>query len=120
MIQWKGLLKNQNLENENYIPPVGGRGGEEIHYLPQRGVEVSVQPGISAATGIEADLQVPLTMGGVADEERFVTGNACEKRKLQVDVNQRLTYVIYIGLGQMRLLMENFEHLGMDVPVSLV
>lgn len=97
-----------------------GRGGEEMHYLSKRGVEVSVQPGISAATGIAADLQVPLTMRGVADEVRFVTGHACEERKLHVDLSQRVTYVIYMGLGQMRSLMKLFEHLGMDLPVLAV
>ena len=42
-------------------PFIFGRGGEEMDYLQQRGVAVSIVPGISAAIACAAAVNIPLT-----------------------------------------------------------
>ncbi|KAH0981526.1 hypothetical protein GBA52_008703 [Prunus armeniaca] len=54
-------------------PLVFGRGGEEMDFLQQQGIEVNVIPGITAASGIAAKLGIPLTHRGVANSVRFLT-----------------------------------------------
>jgi siroheme synthase len=50
-----------------------GRGGEEMEFLRGCGVAVNIVPGITAAAGIGAELQIPLTNRGVANSATFVT-----------------------------------------------
>ncbi|KAL0287495.1 UNVERIFIED_CONTAM: Siroheme synthase, partial [Sesamum radiatum] len=47
-------------------PLVFGRGGEEMDFLQQQGIEVKVIPGITTA-----ELGIPLTHRGVATSVRF-------------------------------------------------
>ncbi|PKA48208.1 Uroporphyrinogen-III C-methyltransferase [Apostasia shenzhenica] len=48
-------------------PLVFGRGGEEIDFLRQKGIKVKVIPGITSASGIAAELGIPLTHRGIAN-----------------------------------------------------
>lgn len=57
-------------------PLVFGRGGEEIDFLQQQGIRVKVIPGITSASGIAAELGIPLTHRGVATSVRFLTGHS--------------------------------------------
>jgi uroporphyrin-III C-methyltransferase len=54
-------------------PNMFGRGGEEMEYLRALGVAVHIVPGITAAAGIGAELQIPLTTRGVANSTVFLT-----------------------------------------------
>ena len=88
-------------------PLVFGRGGEECDFLRARGVPVAVAPGITAASGIAAELGVPLTHRGVASSVRFITGHSREggEEPSEADVTSfspadtHATLVIYMGLG---------------------
>ncbi|KAM3309359.1 hypothetical protein P3S67_011103 [Capsicum chacoense] len=57
-------------------PLVFGRGGEEMDFHQQKGIQVKVIPGITAASGISAELRIPLTHRGVANSVRFLTGHS--------------------------------------------
>lgn len=46
---------------------VFGRGGEEMDFLKEKGIQVHIIPGITAASGISAEIGVPLTQRGVAN-----------------------------------------------------
>lgn len=88
-------------------PLVFGRGGEECDFLRSRGVHVAVAPGITAASGIAAELGVPLTHRGVASSVRFITGHSREggDEPSEADAasfspsDARATLVVYMGLA---------------------
>jgi uroporphyrin-III C-methyltransferase/precorrin-2 dehydrogenase/sirohydrochlorin ferrochelatase len=84
-------------------PFIFGRGGEEVEALRDAGVEVDVVPGISAALGVAASAQIPLTHRDVAQAVTFVTGHARlgETPDLDWDALARgnQTVVVYMGVG---------------------
>lgn len=96
-------------------PFVFGRGGEETEYLEQQGVQINAVPGITAAAGIAASLGIPLTKRSIASSVRFLTGHA--RAGVDVDVgsvDRDTTYVIYMGLGQLEFLVQQFVDKGLE------
>ena len=53
-----------------------GRGGEELEALRQAGIEVEVVPGITAALGAAAGVQIPLTHRDLSSTLILVTGSS--------------------------------------------
>ncbi|KAL4585788.1 hypothetical protein LXL04_010414 [Taraxacum kok-saghyz] len=108
-------------------PLVFGRGGEEMDFLQQQGIQVKVIPGITAASGIAAELGVPLTHRGVANSVRFLTGHS---RKGGVDplfvaenaADPDSTLVVYMGLATLPSLVQKLIHHGLppDTPAAAV
>jgi uroporphyrin-III C-methyltransferase len=108
-------------------PYIYGRGGEEAEHLEAQGVRVRCVPGITAASGIAAELGIPLTHRGVADSVRFTTGHLREGLVLPEDVAARAaaektTLVVYMGLSALPTLIEGLaaHGLGMDTPAAAV
>lgn len=56
-------------------PFVFGRGGEEVEHLRARGIDVVAVPGITAALGCAAALDLPLTHRGVAGRLTMITAH---------------------------------------------
>lgn len=56
-------------------PLVFGRAGEELDALKRAGVPHEIVPGITAAVAAAADLELPLTLRGVASSLVFTTGH---------------------------------------------
>jgi len=55
-------------------PFVFGRGGEEMQYLVERGIDVQVVPGVSSAIAGPAAAGIPVTHRGVSTHFSVVTG----------------------------------------------
>ncbi|WP_457600091.1 uroporphyrinogen-III C-methyltransferase [Hydrogenivirga sp.] len=56
-------------------PFVFGRGGEELLYLKERGVEVGVVPGITSAVAAPSSASIPITHREIASSFAVVTGH---------------------------------------------
>ncbi|XVF71197.1 hypothetical protein PTKIN_Ptkin12aG0016800 [Pterospermum kingtungense] len=108
-------------------PLVFGRGGEEMEFLQQQGIQVKVIPGITAASGIAAELGIPLTHRGVSNSVTFLTGHS---RKGGTDplfvvenaVDLDSTLVVYMGLATLPSLAQKLIHHGLppDTPAAAV
>ncbi|KAK7849540.1 siroheme synthase [Quercus suber] len=99
-------------------PLVFGRGGEEMDFLQQQGIHVKVIPGITAASGIAAELGIPLTHRGVANSVRFLTGHSRKGGTDPLFVAENAadpdsTLVIYMGLSTFPSLAQKLMHHGL-------
>ncbi len=63
---------------KNGDPMVFGRGGEELEFLQQRGVEVEVVPGLSSAISLPSLAGIPLTKRGVSSGLTILTGHRAD------------------------------------------
>ncbi|GMY22296.1 S-adenosyl-L-methionine-dependent uroporphyrinogen III methyltransferase, chloroplastic [Fagus crenata] len=99
-------------------PLVFGRGGEEMDFLQQQGILVKVIPGITAASGIAAELGIPLTHRGVAQSVRFLTGHSRKGGTDPLFVAENAadpdsTLVVYMGLSTFPSLALKLMHHGL-------
>eukprot|EP00878_Enallax_costatus_P032985 GHUV01036347.1.p1 GENE.GHUV01036347.1~~GHUV01036347.1.p1 ORF type:complete len:277 (+),score=81.35 GHUV01036347.1:1063-1893(+) len=107
-------------------PYVFGRGGEEVQYLQQHGIQVHAVPGITAAAGICAELGIPMTHRGVATSVRFLTGHSREGGETQLDdtitasADPHTTLIVYMGLATLPLLVQQLTARGMSGHVPAV
>lgn len=102
-------------------PFVFGRGGEETDFLEKCGIRVVAVPGITAASGIAAQLGIPLTMRGVATSVRYVTGHVASGTDVDFGhVDMQTTYVIYMGLAQLPSIADQFIRSGLDPQTPAV
>ncbi|CAL4948578.1 unnamed protein product [Urochloa decumbens] len=108
-------------------PLVFGRGGEEMDFLQQQGIRVEVIPGITSASGIAAELGIPLTHRGVATSVRFLTGHSRNggTDPLYVAGNAAdpdTTLVVYMGLSTLPSLAPKLMKHGLppDTPAVAV
>lgn len=108
-------------------PFVFGRGGEELEYLRERGVDVEVVPGISSAVAAPAVFGVPVTHRDHASSVSFVTGHEDPtKPESAVDWGALAetggTIVVLMGVGKLPEYTEALREAGVDpeTPVALV
>lgn len=108
-------------------PLVFGRGGEEMDFLQEQGIRVQVVPGITAASGIAAELGIPLTHRGAANSVRFLTGHSRKGGDDPLYVAERAadpdsTLVIYMGLATLPGLAAKLMSNGLagDMPAVAV
>ncbi|XP_039115532.1 siroheme synthase [Dioscorea cayenensis subsp. rotundata] len=99
-------------------PLVFGRGGEEMDFLQRQGIHVNVIPGITAASGISAELGIPLTHRGVSNSVRFLTGHSRNGGTDPLYVAEHAadpdsTLVIYMGLSTLPGLVSKLMNHGL-------
>ncbi|MGF1775928.1 uroporphyrinogen-III C-methyltransferase [Vibrio nomapromontoriensis] len=103
---------------------VFGRGGKEMLWLSQHGIDVEVIPGITAASGCTTYSQIPLTHRGLAQGCTFITAHAEHDLEVRWDALAKLnqTLVIYMGLTKTQLISTALIDAGMDpnTPVALI
>jgi uroporphyrin-III C-methyltransferase len=84
-------------------PMLFGRAQEEISFLKENAVPVAVVPGVTAALGAAAELQVSLTRRGTARSVALVTPRAGEGEAESAWLAAALaadTSVVYMGAGE--------------------
>lgn len=106
-------------------PFVFGRGGEELEALRAAGIDASVIPGITAATGCAASAGLPLTHRDYASAVTFVTGHGVDGDPdvdWQALAQPRHTAVVYMGLSRAASLAANLIAHGRapDTPVAII
>eukprot|EP00249_Psilotum_nudum_P013132 c24168_g1_i1 orf=126-1358(+) len=108
-------------------PLLFGRGGEEIDFLQQQGIKVKVVPGITAASGIAAELGIPLTLRDAASSVRFLTGHSRKGGTDPLYVAKQAadpdsTLVIYMGLATLPALSTKLMDSGLptDTPSAAI
>eukprot|EP00195_Chlamydomonas_chlamydogama_P017606 CAMPEP_0202915996 /NCGR_PEP_ID=MMETSP1392-20130828/67347_1 /ASSEMBLY_ACC=CAM_ASM_000868 /TAXON_ID=225041 /ORGANISM="Chlamydomonas chlamydogama, Strain SAG 11-48b" /LENGTH=363 /DNA_ID=CAMNT_0049608227 /DNA_START=122 /DNA_END=1214 /DNA_ORIENTATION=+ len=101
-------------------PYVYGRGGEEVQYLSARGIQVHCVPGITAASGICAELGIPMTHRGIATSARFLTGHSREGgedmlvEQTACAADPHTTLIVYMGLQTLPFLQQQLLQHGLD------
>lgn len=107
-------------------PFIFGRGSEEAEYLARHGIRFEVVPGVTAASGCSAAVNIPLTHRGLATSVRYVTGHMQDNGDLHLDwqglANPDTTLVIYMGSATLRLLAQKLIAHGLpaDTPAAAV
>lgn len=77
-------------------PYVFGRGGEELAYCRERGIDVEVVPGITSAVSVPAIAGIALTHRGLATTFTVVTGH---DQIQQLGGGRDHTVVLLMGVG---------------------
>ncbi|GAA4947233.1 uroporphyrinogen-III C-methyltransferase [Algibacter agarivorans] len=105
-------------------PFVFGRGGEEIDYVRQFGLETYVVPGISSALAVPAYQGVPLTKRGVSESFWVVTATT-KDHALSNDVTlaakSTATVVILMGMHKLADIVKVFyAENKRNTPVAII
>ncbi|HET6377331.1 MAG TPA: siroheme synthase CysG [Methylocella sp.] len=108
-------------------PMIFGRANEEITALRAAGIRVEVIPGVTAALGAAASLQISLTERMKARRLQFVTAHAHDG-KLPEDIDwtalcdPRASTVVYMGVKTLDRLTERLLSHGMNpkTPALLI
>ncbi|MEK9968767.1 MAG: siroheme synthase CysG [Ferrovibrio sp.] len=106
-------------------PFIFGRGGEEMDYLTERGIAVSVIPGITAALGCAAAAGIPLTHRDLSHGLSLVSGQL-KKGEENFTWAARAaggeTVVVYMGLSQATTIRDRLLDAGVapSLPVALI
>lgn len=111
-------------------PFIFGRGGEELEAARAAGIPVEVVPGVSAALGAAAALQIPLTHRDHAQTLIFATGHCKEAggQGAAPNLDWRMmsdpsaTLAIYMGVATAGIIAERLQTAGRDpaTPVAIV
>jgi uroporphyrin-III C-methyltransferase/precorrin-2 dehydrogenase/sirohydrochlorin ferrochelatase len=106
-------------------PFIFGRGGEECAYLAERGIEVKVVPGITAAAGCAASTGIPLTHRGTARSVTYLTGTSAgdiPNHDWSALAQIGGTLVIYMGVGTAQAIADRLLENGLvrETPVAVI
>lgn len=107
-------------------PMVFGRAAEEIAACRAQGIAVDVVPGITAALGAAAELQMPLTDRRFAQRLQFVTGHAQSGAAPAHDwgslAREDVTTVFYMGARTFAEMLPRMLDAGLpaDTPAAAV
>ncbi|PHI18680.1 uroporphyrinogen-III C-methyltransferase [Lewinellaceae bacterium SD302] len=105
-------------------PFVFGRGYEEKIYAEQRGIPVTVIPGISSANSLPAINGVPLTHRGLSQSFWVMTARAANgalPADIELAARSEATVVLLMGLARLERILEVYRSVGKaDLPVMII
>jgi len=119
------LLGLQVVRLKGGDPFIFGRGGEELEALRAAGIQVEVVPGITAALGASATVQVPLTHREVSSTLILVTGSSKQSNHV-ANWPDRLpsnsTVVVYMPGHDLQALQQRLLASGVapNVPCAII
>ncbi|MCV6603831.1 MAG: uroporphyrinogen-III C-methyltransferase [Porticoccaceae bacterium] len=125
------LLVKLALQGKNVVrlkggdPFIFGRGGEELDQLHRHNIRCQVVPGITAATGCAAALQIPLTHRDHAHALTFITAH---RQNDSLSLNWDLvmqnegTVVFYMGLANLGKICDELLQRGCPAqkPIAVI
>ena len=100
-------------------PFLFGRGGEELLYLTQRGIEVEVVPGVSSVFGAAASSFVPLTYRGFSSSVTITTGHPLEKLNWE-SLARSETLVVLMGIKNRQQIAKRLIEFGKSPSEGVV
>ncbi len=104
-------------------PFVFGRGGEEIEFLAENGVEFEVVPGVSSSIAAPSYAGIPVTHRRYDPALVIMTGRQ-ERERLNWEALAKLnaTVVILMGVGKLEEIAKNLIEKGKnpETPVAIV
>jgi uroporphyrin-III C-methyltransferase len=100
-------------------PFIFGRGGEELEYLMEHGVDVDIIPGITAAGGCAAAAKIPLTHRQYGNALMLDSGHS---QFGDYEPSQNPTRVFYMGLKQAGMITARLldDGLNESTPVAII
>ncbi|MFS2111704.1 uroporphyrinogen-III C-methyltransferase, partial [Sphingomonas sp. Sphisp140] len=105
-------------------PFIFGRGGEEVEAVRAAGLPVEVIPGISAALGAAAEVNLPLTHRDWSSAVSFVAGQCKDLSEQNWSglAGKGRTLVIYMGVATCPDISEKLMNDGVspDMPVAVL
>ena len=106
-------------------PFIFGRSGEERAYLVERGIEVKIVPGITAAAGCAAEAGIPLTHRGAAQSVTYLTGTSAgdvPDHDWSALARTGGTLVIYMGVGTAKIIATRLMDNGLAAatPIAVI
>ena len=106
-------------------PLVFGRGGEELEFLRSHGIDYSVVPGITAASGCAAYAGIPLTHRDHAHSVHLVTAhgkNSTDRLDWASLARKHQTLAFYMAVASLHDVQVNLTTNGLSgsTPIALV
>jgi uroporphyrin-III C-methyltransferase/precorrin-2 dehydrogenase/sirohydrochlorin ferrochelatase len=100
-------------------PYVLGRGGEELDYCVENGIQVEVISGITSAISVPAVVGIPVTHRGTAAGFTVVTGHEGVR---EISGGRDHTVIILMGVSALResAAALSFGERGADCPVAII
>lgn len=104
-------------------PFIFGRGGEEIEFLAENGVEFEVVPGVTSAIAVPAVVGIPITHRNYDPAVVFITGRESRERlNWEALAKLNATIVILMGVSKLRGNCKRLLQHGKDpnTPVAII
>ncbi len=105
-------------------PFIFGRGGEELSYAQQYGIETIVIPGLSSSYAVPTLNHIPLTHRGLSESFWVLTGTI-KNHQLSADIalaaQSSATIVILMGMHRLAEIVAIYQNLGQsNTPVAII
>jgi uroporphyrin-III C-methyltransferase len=119
------LLGLQVVRLKGGDPFIFGRGGEELEALRRAGIDTEVVPGVTAALGAAAGLQLPLTHREISSTLILVTGSSQKAEHVNnwpEKLPSNATVVVYMPGGDLAALQQRLLASGVspETPCAII
>lgn len=103
---------------------VFGRGGEELDYVREYGIDTAVIPGITSAIGLTGLQKIPLTYRGISESFWVITGSKSDgtlSDDLRKAVQTNATVVVLMGYAKLLEIVNIYNAAGKsNLPIAVI